>query len=120
MDMELTSFFIASRIRVFRSFRQLLIRARRRFSIIGLLLCNRKESAGQSLLLNYSGVVRGTLTAGLKPVPRQQGKAKYTVLLPLNESENGTPLFSSTVPDYPLISTPVSRNFSLRTLSAPV
>lgn len=36
----LTSFFMASRIRVFRSFRQLLMRARRLFSIIGLLLCN--------------------------------------------------------------------------------
>lgn len=32
------SFFIASRMRVFKSFRQLLMRARRLFSIIGLLL----------------------------------------------------------------------------------
>lgn len=37
----LTSFFIASKISVFSSFKQWLIRARRFFSIIGLLLCKR-------------------------------------------------------------------------------
>lgn len=35
---SLTSFFIASKISVFNSFRQWLIRARRFFSMIGLLL----------------------------------------------------------------------------------
>lgn len=39
LDVILTSFLVASRMRAFSSFRQLLMRARRRFSMIGLLLC---------------------------------------------------------------------------------
>lgn len=39
----LTSFFIASKMSVFNSLRQLLILARLRFSMIGLLLCKQTD-----------------------------------------------------------------------------
>lgn len=42
--MILTSFFIDSKTRVFKSFKLLLIRARRLFSMMGLLLCKQKLS----------------------------------------------------------------------------
>jgi hydrogenase-4 membrane subunit HyfE len=46
---QLTSFFIASKISVLSSLRQLLIRARLLFSIIGLLLC--RDERKKNLLL---------------------------------------------------------------------
>jgi hypothetical protein len=46
----LTSFFIASKISVLSSLRQLLILARRLFSIIGLLLCKKKEKKDNEMI----------------------------------------------------------------------